>query len=261
MPEDSSDSADARARQTDFGFRRVDARDHAGLVGAVFSSVAGRYDLMNDLMSGGLHRLWKRALIDWLAPRPGQRLLDVAGGTGDLARRFLDRLAEAGGAGAAVVCDPSEAMLTEGRRRALDAGVIAGLDHLCARAEALPVADRAVDACTISFGLRNVTDRARALGEMRRVLDYGGHFLCLEFSPAVLPVLAPAYDAYSFRVLPWMGARVAGDREAYQYLAESIRRFPEPGILADEMREAGFGNVTWRAFSAGIVAIHSGWRV
>jgi len=261
MPEGSRDSAGARARQTDFGFRRVDARDHAGLVGEVFSSVAARYDLMNDLMSGGLHRLWKRALIDWLAPRPGQRLLDVAGGTGDVALRFLDRLVGRGDGAAAIVCDPSEAMLTEGRRRALDRGVIAGLDYVCARAEALPVADRAVEACTISFGLRNVTGRAEALSEMRRVLDYGGHFLCLEFSPAVLPLLAPAYDTYSFRVLPWMGERVAGDREAYQYLAESIRRFPEPGILADEMRNAGFGNVTWRAFSAGIVAIHSGWRV
>jgi len=265
MPRGSNDSASGRAggREADFGFRRVDAREHAGLVGGVFASVASRYDLMNDLMSGGLHRLWKRALIDWLAPRPGMRLLDVAGGTGDVALRFLDRLADAGGTagGSAVICDPSEAMLAEGRRRALDKGVITGLDRVCARAEALPIADRAVDGCTISFGLRNVTGRAEALAEMRRVLDYGGHFLCLEFSPAVLPVLAPAYDAYSFRVLPWMGERVAGDREAYQYLAESIRRFPEPGILADEMRDAGFGNVTWRPFSGGIVAIHSGWRV
>ncbi len=261
MPPGSSHSTSGRGRETDFGFRRVDRDDHAGLVGEVFSSVAGRYDLMNDLMSGGLHRVWKRALIDWLAPRPGQRLLDVAGGTGDVALRFLDRLGDQGGGGSAIICDPSLDMLDAGRRRALDRGVITGLGHVCAPAEALPVAGRAVDFCTISFGLRNVTERGAALAEMHRVLVYGGHFLCLEFSPSVLPMLAPAYDAYSFRVLPWMGERIAGDREAYQYLAESIRRFPEPGALADEMCDAGFGNVSWRAFSGGIVAIHSGWRV
>jgi len=247
----------------DFGFRRVGAKEHAGLVGAVFDSVAGRYDLMNDLMSGGLHRLWKRALIDWLNPSPAMRLVDVAGGTGDIGLRFLDRLAERGGGAAspAAVCDPSEAMLRIGRRRAIDAGHLGEIIFLCGRAEALPLADRAADACTISFGLRNVTDRAAALDEARRVLGIGGHFLCLEFSPRVLPALAPLYDAYSWRVLPWLGETVAGDRDAYRYLAESIRRFPDPDTLAAEMRAAGFGNVRYRTMSGGIVAIHSGWRI
>jgi demethylmenaquinone methyltransferase/2-methoxy-6-polyprenyl-1,4-benzoquinol methylase len=247
----------------DFGFRRVRATDHAGLVGAVFNSVADRYDLMNDLMSGGLHRLWKQALIDWLRPVPAMRLIDVAGGTGDIAFRYLDRLAarDEMPEAPATICDPNIAMLRVGKRRAIDAGHLHGLSFVCARAEALPFADRFADACTISFGLRNVTDRAAALAEMRRLLAIGGHFLCLEFSPQVLPLLAPLYDAYSWRVLPWLGERVAGDRDAYRYLAESIRRFPAPGTLAEEMRAAGFGNVTWRALSGGIVAIHSGWRV
>jgi demethylmenaquinone methyltransferase/2-methoxy-6-polyprenyl-1,4-benzoquinol methylase len=249
--------------ETDFGFRRVRAEDHAGMVGAVFDSVADRYDLMNDLMSGGLHRLWKQALIDWLKPVPAMRLIDVAGGTGDIASRYLDRLGarDETPIAPATICDPNAAMLRVGRRRAIDAGHLHGLSFVCARAEALPFRDRVADACTISFGLRNVTDRADALAEMRRLLAIGGHFLCLEFSPRVLPMLAPLYDAYSYRVLPWLGERVAGDRDAYRYLAESIRRFPAPETLAAEMRGAGFGNVTWRALSGGIVAIHSGWRV
>jgi len=249
--------------ETDFGFRRVRAAEHAGLVGAVFDSVADRYDLMNDLMSGGLHRLWKWALVDRLKPAPAMRLIDVAGGTGDVAFRYLDRLAERNlkPAAPATICDPNAAMLRIGRRRAIDAGHLYGLSFVCAKAEALPFADRAADACTISFGLRNVTDRTAALMEMHRLLAIGGHFLCLEFSPRVPPLLAPLYDAYSYRVLPWLGERVAGDRDAYRYLAESIRRFPAPETLAAEMRAAGFGNVTWRALSGGIVAIHSGWRL
>lgn len=252
--------------ERDFGFRRVAADEHAGLVRGVFASVAARYDLMNDLMSGGLHRLWKRALLDWLAPRPGRLLVDVAGGTGDVALGFLDRaerVAErkGGPAARAVIVDPAEAMVRIGRDKALDAGRVSGIEFVVAPAEALPLADRACDCCTISFGLRNVTDRAAALAEMRRILRTGGHFLCLEFSPEVLPPLSALYDAYSFRVLPWLGEKVVGDRASYRYLVESIRRFPAPARLADEMRAAGFANVTWRSYSGGIVALHSGWRI
>jgi demethylmenaquinone methyltransferase/2-methoxy-6-polyprenyl-1,4-benzoquinol methylase len=260
----TSERGPESAAESDFGFRRVGRDEHPGLVRRVFDSVADRYDLMNDLMSGGLHRLWKRALIDWLAPRPGMRLIDVAGGTGDVALRFLARADERSGGGApatAIIVDPNEAMLRKGRDKALDEGRIAGIDFVCAPAEALPLADGCADACTISFGLRNVTRRDTALGEIRRLLKPGGHFLCLEFSPNVLPSLRVAYDAYSFRVLPWLGEVVAHDRDAYRYLAESIRRFPPPGTLAAEMTAAGFGNVRWRAWSGGIVAIHSGWRI
>jgi demethylmenaquinone methyltransferase/2-methoxy-6-polyprenyl-1,4-benzoquinol methylase len=249
--------------EIDFGFRRVREEEHAGLVGQVFDSVAGRYDIMNDLMSGGLHRIWKQALIGWLNPIPDMRLIDVAAGTGDIAFRAMEKTASVTGGdqGSIVICDPNEAMLGIARRRAIDRGYLQGVSFACARAEALPQADASADACTISFGLRNVTDRAAALSEMRRILGIGGHFLCLEFSPKVLPLLAPLYDAYSHRILPWLGEHVAGDREAYQYLAESIRRFPEPETLAREMSDAGFGNVRYRTLSGGIVAIHSGWRL
>jgi demethylmenaquinone methyltransferase / 2-methoxy-6-polyprenyl-1,4-benzoquinol methylase len=260
MTEPSPGNGADSPRETDFGFRRVAEAEHAALVRGVFDSVAGRYDLMNDLMSGGLHRLWKQALIDWLAPRDGMLLADVAGGTGDIAMRALDRLAERGGEGGAIICDPNLAMLRVARDRAVDRGLVHGLSMACCAAEALALPDGCATACTISFGLRNTTARTAALVEMRRILKPGGHFLCLEFSPDVLPALAPLYDAYSYRVLPWLGERVAGDNESYRYLAESIRRFPAPEALADEMRAAGFGNVRWRALSGGIVALHSGWR-
>ncbi len=256
--------------ETDFGFRRVSREDHRGLVGAVFDSVAGRYDLMNDLMSGGLHRLWKQALIDTLDPRPGMRLIDVAGGTGDIAYRALDRVErrlEAQDAASAeppatvTICDPSDAMLAVARDRAVDAGRLTGVEFVCAPAEALPIGDGSATACTISFGLRNVSDRPAALAEMRRVLEIGGHFLCLEFSPAVLPALAPLYDAYSYKVLPWLGEQVAGDADSYRYLAESIRRFPPPDTLSEELKAAGFGAIRHRMFSGGIVALHTAWRI
>ncbi|MHA1107753.1 MAG: class I SAM-dependent methyltransferase [Alphaproteobacteria bacterium] len=249
------------AEQTDFGYRRVSTDEHPHLVREVFDSVAGRYDLMNDLMSGGLHRLWKRLLIDRLNPRPGMRLVDIAGGTGDVAARFLQRAGGAEAGADAVICDINEAMLRTGQERFLDDGIIHGISHLCCNAEALAVESRIADCCTIAFGLRNVTRRGPAFAEILRVLKPGGHFLCLEFSPAVEPLLAPLYDAYSSRVLPALGEAITGDRDAYTYLVESIRRFPAPEALAAEMTEAGFGNVTWRAISAGIVAIHSGWRI
>jgi demethylmenaquinone methyltransferase/2-methoxy-6-polyprenyl-1,4-benzoquinol methylase len=242
--------------RTYFGFEEVGESTKAGLVRQVFDSVAGRYDLMNDLMSGGVHRLWKAALIDTLRPRPDMRLLDVAGGTGDIARRFLDA-----GGGHATVCDINEAMVTVGRDRAIDRGVLGAVDWLVADAEALPLEDASVGAYTIAFGLRNVTHIERALGEARRVLRPGGRFLCLEFSHVVGPWLQAAYDRYSFTVLPALGAVVAGDREAYRYLVESIRRFPPQEELAGMLRDAGLDLVSYRNLSGGIAAIHSAWRL
>lgn len=246
---------------TQFGFRRVEEDEHPALVREVFDSVAGRYDLMNDLMSGGLHRLWKAALLDWLKPRPGMRLLDLGGGTGDIALGFIDRMDGAESDGWAVVCDPNSHMLEVGTDRAIDRGLVAGLSFVCANAENLPFADRSADACTIAFALRNVTRRDKALGEALRVLRPGGHFLCLEFSHVALPLIARLYDMYSFQVLPALGRLVAGDEDAYRYLAESIRTFPDQETLVAEMRTAGFENVRYRNMTAGIVALHSGWRV
>jgi len=252
-------------RTTHFGYQEVPEAEKAPRVRGVFESVAGRYDLMNDLMSGGIHRLWKAAMIDWLDPRPGQRLLDVAGGTGDVALRVLDRVG-AERAGPIVVCDLTPGMLRIGADRAFDRGVFGracpgGLHWVCADAQALPVPDRSMDACTIAFGLRNVTDIAAALAEARRVLKPGGRFLCLEFSRVVLPLVADLYELYSFKVLPALGAAVTGDRAAYQYLAESIRRFPAQDDLAALLGAAGFEQVRYRNLSGGIAALHSGWRL
>ncbi len=239
-----------------FGFRDVPPEEKPGLVRGVFSSVAGRYDLMNDLMSGGVHRLWKASLIDQLRPRPNQHLLDVAGGTGDIAFRFL-----AAGGGRVTVCDLTESMVRVGRDRALDRGLLASLDWTVGDAQALPVADGSVDAQTIAFGLRNVTDIDSALREAHRVLRPGGRFLCLEFSHVALPLLDRLYDTYSFKVLPSLGRWVAKDEDSYRYLAESIRRFPGQEVLCEKMRAAGLERVSYRNLSGGIAAIHQGWRV
>jgi len=244
--------------EADFGYRRVPEAERDGLVREVFDSVAGRYDLMNDLMSGGVHRLWKAALIDTLAPRPGMHLLDVAGGTGDIAFRFLDRVKGEGGVS---VCDINQAMLSVGRDRALDRGIVEGIEWLCGDAEALPLADCSVDAYTIAFGLRNVTRIDKALREARRVLKPGGRFLCMEFSRIVLPILDRLYERYSFSVVPAIGAAVTGDRAAYQYLVESIALFPGQEELAERVAAAGFDLVKFRNLSGGIAAVHSGWRV
>ncbi len=241
-----------------FGFRRVGAAEKPALVRGVFERVARRYDLMNDLMSGGIHRLWKADLIDWLDPRPGAVLLDVAGGTGDIAVRYLGR---AGKDARAIVCDLTPAMLAVGRDRAIDRGIVEGIDWLAGDAQDLPLAERSVDAYTIAFGLRNVTDIDRALAEARRVLKPGGRFICLEFSQVVLPLLRQLYDLYSFRVLPWMGRIVAGDRDSYVYLVESIRRFPAQGALIERMRAAGLDQASYRNLSGGIAALHSAWRI
>ena len=247
------------AEPTHFGFRTVDAAEKSRLVRDIFARVASRYDLMNDLMSGGVHRLWKSDMVAWLRPRDGMRCVDVAGGTGDIATRILAR---AGGGGTRlVVCDANEAMLQVGRDRAFDAGVCAGIDWLCGDAEALPLADASMDAYTIAFGIRNVGRIGRALAEARRVLRPGGRFLCLEFSRVSVPGLAQLYDAYSFKVLPVLGAVVAGDRAAYQYLVESIRRFPDQESFAGMIAAAGLGNVGFRNLSGGIAALHSAWRI
>ncbi|MFN4088755.1 MAG: class I SAM-dependent methyltransferase [Alphaproteobacteria bacterium] len=266
-PARSADAASAADEAASFGFRTVSAAGKASLVRGVFDSVAPRYDLMNDLMSLGVHRLWKTALVDALDPRPGTTILDVGGGTGDIALRILDRVDRRGGGDGetrpceVVVCDVNAQMLCVGRDRALDRGRLDRPAWVCGDAERLPFPDRSADACTIAFALRNVTRIDAALAEMRRVLKPGGRMLCLEFSHVAVPLLAEAYEGYSFRVLPLLGRLVAGDRDAYQYLVESIRRFPPQEELAARMASAGFERVSWRNMSGGIVALHSGWRL
>lgn len=247
---------DAAGETTHFGFRAVPRAAKAGLVRQVFDSVAGRYDVMNDLMSAGVHRLWKDAMVAWLQPRAGWRVLDLAGGTGDIAFRIK---AAAPGARIAVA-DINEAMLARGRDRALDRG-LPDLDWLVADAERLPVADASLDALTIAFGIRNVTDIPAALAEVRRVLRPGGRFLCLEFSKLKVAPLVPLYEAWSFKALPAIGKAVAGDEESYRYLAESIRRFPDQETFVGMIEAAGLGLVKVRNLSGGIAALHSAWRL
>jgi demethylmenaquinone methyltransferase/2-methoxy-6-polyprenyl-1,4-benzoquinol methylase len=242
--------------ETHFGFKTVRADDKAGLVRAVFDDVAPSYDLMNDLMSLGIHRLWKAAMISKLKPRAGMKLLDLGGGTGDIAFRFR----QAGG-GDVVICDINKEMLAVGRDRAIDRNWLEGLEWVCGDAETLPFPDRSMDAVTIAFCLRNVTHIDRALSEAYRVLRPGSQFLCLEFSQVVVPGLDKIYDGYSFNILPRLGKLVAGNRDAYQYLVESIRRFPPQPELAAKMRAAGFAQVSWQNLSGGIAALHSGWRL
>lgn len=245
--------------QTSFGFRDVGEGDRQGLVNSVFARVAGRYDVMNDLMSGGLHRLWKTDLINWLAPsrRMREDLLDVAGGTGDIARRFLDAAAPQS---TAVICDISAEMLAAGREK-LGPRYGQRLAFAQGNAEALPFPDRSFEAYTIAFGIRNVTQIEAALSEAHRVLKRGGRFLCLEFSEVQTPLLDKLYDAYSFRVIPALGDWVAGDADAYRYLVESIRRFPDQERFAAMVRAAGFERVQYRNLTGGIAALHSGWRL
>lgn len=243
---------------TDFGFREVDEADKASLVRAVFDSVAPRYDLMNDLMSLGIHRLWKRTMVNMLRPRPGETIVDVAGGTGDIAGRIQERTA---GRARVVVCDINRQMVEHGRDRLIDRGRPAGIDWVVGDAERLPLADRVADGYTIAFGIRNVTDRAAALAEARRVLKPGGRMLCLEFGHVATPGLAAVYDAVSFRLLPEIGARVTGDRDAYRYLIESIRRFPPQAEFAATIAEAGLGRVRYRDLSGGIAVLYSAWRL
>jgi demethylmenaquinone methyltransferase/2-methoxy-6-polyprenyl-1,4-benzoquinol methylase len=255
--------AKARARlATSFGYRDVRPEDKAPMVGDLFARVAGRYDLMNDLMSAGIHRLWKAALVDQLAPRPGIRMVDVAGGTGDIAFRVLDRLQGRGGPPSAVtVLDINPAMLAVGRDRAIDRNRLAGIDWIAADAECLPLASASMDAYTIAFGIRNVTHVDRALAEACRVLKPGGRFFCLEFSVLTWQQLQPLYDAYSFKLVPWLGDKVADDRAAYQYLVESIRRFPNQDTFAAMIEAAGLARVRYRNLTGGVAALHSAWRI
>jgi len=242
-----------------FGFRDVDASEKAGMVRGVFDRVAKRYDLMNDLMSGGVHRLWKDAVAARLNPQPGEVIVDCAGGTGDMARRFSKMARRAqerrGGEDAKVfVVDYNAEMIMAGREK----GSLPEMAWTVGDAQRLPLPDGCADAYVISFGIRNVTDISAALREARRVLKVGGRFLCLEFSRPTTEALRAAYDAYSFKVIPEIGARVANDRESYQYLVESIRRFPDQKAFAALISEAGFGQVGWTNFSGGVAALHSG---
>lgn len=243
---------------TDFGYQQVPTSEKAARVRAVFESVAGNYDLMNDLMSAGAHRLWKQFTLSQTGLRPGQKALDVAGGTGDLAAGMC---AQVGEYGLVIHTDINAAMLAAGRDAMTDRGIASNVRYALANAERLPFPDSSFDCVTIGFGLRNVTDKAAALRAMTRVLKPGGQLLVLEFSHPVAPGLKPIYDAYSFSVLPWLGKVVAGDEASYRYLAESIRRFPDQQTLLGMMREAGLENCRYHNLSGGIVAVHRGWRL
>ncbi len=242
---------------THFGFETVPESEKAGRVRGVFGSVASKYDVMNDAMSLGIHRIWKDAMMDWLAPRPGQQLLDVAGGTGDISFRFLKRA----GSGHATVLDLTEPMLVEGRQRAEAADMAHSLSWVVGDAMALPFPDASFDVYTISFGIRNVTRPEVALAEAYRVLRPGGRLMVLEFSQIPNPAMQWAYDRYSFNVIPAMGQAIAGDRDSYQYLVESIRRFPDQDSFLQMVKGAGFENAKYRNLSFGIAALHSGWKI
>ena len=243
---------------THFGYREVPVADKQKLVGRVFTSVASKYDLMNDLMSFGVHRLWKRWFAATSGVRTGDTVLDLAGGTGDIAALLLPRV---GVSGRVVLGDINAAMLGAGRDRLLDRGHVRNLDYAQMDAQALPFPDGSFDAVTIAFGLRNVTDKDAALREMHRVLRSGGRALVLEFSAVRLDWLKPLYDFHSFKVLPRLGAFIAGDEDSYRYLAESIRKHPDQATLKAMMEAAGFANVDVRNLSAGIVAIHRGYKI
>jgi demethylmenaquinone methyltransferase / 2-methoxy-6-polyprenyl-1,4-benzoquinol methylase len=255
--QDNNQASDLENATTHFGFQTVKESEKAGMVKGVFDSVADQYDLMNDVMTVGIHRSWKNSLIDSLNPRAGMKLLDMAGGTGDIGFRFLDRCP----GGHVTICDINAEMLRVGQKRALAAGYDTRSDFVCGDAMALPFRDREMDAYTIAFGIRNVTRIDEALSEAYRVLKPGGKFLCLEFSPTVVPILQKGYDAYSYNVMPKLGELIANDRDSYQYLAESIRRFPTPTKFETMIKAAGFSRVNHRTMTAGFVAIHSGTRI
>jgi demethylmenaquinone methyltransferase/2-methoxy-6-polyprenyl-1,4-benzoquinol methylase len=242
---------------THFGFETVPESEKAGLVQGVFGSVASKYDVMNDAMSMGIHRIWKEAMMDWLAPRAGQQLLDVAGGTGDISFRFLERA----GVGHATVCDITEPMLVEGRKRAEADQMASSLNWVVGDAMALPFEDNSFDVYTISFGIRNVVRPQEALNEAYRVLRPGGRLMVLEFSQIPNDMMQKVYDLYSFNVIPKMGKLIANDAESYQYLVESIRKFPDQDTFLDMVRKAGFENAKYRNLTMGIAALHSGWKI
>ncbi len=249
--------ADNTEKTTHFGFETVPEGEKAGRVQGVFTNVASKYDIMNDVMSVGIHRVWKDAMMDWLAPRAGQRLLDVAGGTGDISFKFLGRA----GSGHATVLDITESMLVEGRQRAEANDMATQLDWAVGDAMALPFKDNTFDVYTISFGIRNVTRPQEALNEAYRVLKPGGRLMVLEFSQLPNPMMQKAYDLYSFNVIPRMGKLIANDADSYQYLVESIRQFPNQETFLSMVKAAGFENASYRNLSLGIAALHSGWKI
>lgn len=244
--------------KTHFGYQKVDASAKADMVAQVFDSVATKYDVMNDLMSFGVHRIWKRFTISQSGVRPGQCVLDIAGGTGDLAVHFSKRV---GAGGLVVLADINAAMLRTGRDKLLDNGIVGNVDYAQANAEALPFAEESFDCITIAFGLRNVTDKEKALASMNHVLKPGGRLLVLEFSKPLLPLLSRAYDAYSFTALPIMGKLVANDADSYRYLAESIRMHPDQETLKAMMDSAGFAMTSYHNLTGGIVALHKGFKI
>ncbi len=251
----------------DFGFKTVPRSEKAAHVREVFDSVASSYDVMNDAMSFGVHRVWKDMAMARINPQPGEVLLDVAGGTGDLSRRFLARARQAqlrrGGAEAsAIVCDINAEMLLAGQAKDVDArGRALNITRVCGDAQTLPIPDNSVDVVTIAFGIRNVTDRDMALRDMHRVLKRGGRFFCLEFSTPPAEWLSKVYDMYSFAMIPRMGKLIANDAESYQYLVESIRKFPRQQAFADMVSNAGFNAVSWTDYSGGVAALHQGWKI
>ena len=249
--------ATSQNKTTHFGFSTVAEDEKAGKVQGVFTNVASKYDIMNDVMSAGIHRVWKDAMMDWLAPRPGQQLLDVAGGTGDISFRFLKRAGKAH----ATVLDLTESMLIEGRKRAEAEDMADSLDWLVGDAMALPFEDNSFDVYTISFGIRNVTRPQEALNEAFRVLRPGGRLMVLEFSHIPNQGMQWLYDRYSFNIIPAMGQLIADDRDSYQYLVESIRKFPDQESFLAMVRKAGFDNASYRNLSLGIAALHSGWKI
>jgi demethylmenaquinone methyltransferase/2-methoxy-6-polyprenyl-1,4-benzoquinol methylase len=244
-------------KTTHFGFQTVNETEKAGMVHGVFTRVASKYDIMNDVMSVGIHRIWKDAMMDWLAPRPGTKLLDVAGGTGDVSFRYLKRAPDAH----ATVLDMTESMLVEGRQRAEADRMAEHLDWVVGDAMALPFPANSFDVYTISFGIRNVTRVQDALNEAYRVLRPGGRLMVLEFSQLPNELMQKAYDLYSFNVIPVMGQIIAGDRDSYQYLVESIRKFPDQETFLGMIRQAGFQQAKYRNLSMGIAALHSGWKI
>ena len=244
-------------RTTHFGYKTVDEADKAGMVHGVFSNVASKYDVMNDAMSMGIHRIWKEAMMDWLAPRDDQKLLDVAGGTGDISFRFLKRASNA----RATVFDMTQGMLDAGRTRAEATDMVDRLDWVCGDAMALPFDDNSFDVYTISFGIRNVTRPQEALNEAYRVLKPGGRLMVLEFSQIPNPAMQWAYDKYSFNIIPPLGKLIANDTDSYQYLVESIRKFPDQDTFLQMVKDAGFEKAKYRNLTMGIACLHSGWKI
>lgn len=243
--------------KTHFGFKDVKKNEKAGLVADVFSSVASNYDLMNDAMSGGLHRIWKDKMIAKLNPQANTHLLDVAGGTGDIAFRFLKKQPQS----KVTISDINQSMLDEGKKNAIDKNILTNISWSCADAQKLPFEDNSFDYFTIAFGIRNVTEIEKALKEAFRVLKFGGRFLCLEFSKVQNPAIAKFYDAYSFKAIPKLGKLLANDEASYQYLVQSIRKFPSQEDFADMIRTAGFSRVDYQNMTFGVVALHSGWKI